>query len=62
MDTKGLEALIEDCEAMVATRVDALKGGNIDSFDKYKDLCGQIRGLLLAIDTAKSLLRNIQEE
>lgn len=62
MDGQALEALIAECEKLVDTRVNAVKGGSIASFEEYKEICGQIRGLLLAVETAKSLLRNLSDD
>lgn len=46
----------------IATKQVQLGGGQCRSFEDYKDVCGQLRGLMLARDHLEATLRNIEEE
>ena len=56
------DVLIEKHEEDVASSVQFLVGGGAKSFDEYREVVGRIRGLQLAIQTTKDLLRSQMEE
>ena len=56
------DVLIDKHEEDVASSVQFLVGGGAKSFDEYREVVGRIRGLQLAIQTTKDLLRSQMEE
>ena len=48
MAMTAFEVLLEQTDEKVAQLKDHLAEGKADSFEEYKRLCGEIRGLLLA--------------
>jgi hypothetical protein len=44
----GLEILLKQIDEKVQQLQDSVTNGNIDKFEDYKKLCGEIRGLLIA--------------
>ena len=44
----GLEVLLKQIDEKVQQLQDSVINGNIDKFEDYKKLCGEIRGLLVA--------------
>jgi len=44
----GLEVLLKQIDEKVQQLQDSVTNGNIDKFEDYKKLCGEIRGLLTA--------------
>jgi hypothetical protein len=44
----GLEVLLKQIDEKVQQLQDSVVNGNIDKFEDYKKLCGEIRGLLTA--------------
>jgi hypothetical protein len=43
----ALEVLIQQADDKVSQLKDALAEGRVESFEEYKKLCGEIRGLLI---------------
>ena len=56
------DVLIDKFEEDVASSTQFLVGGGAKSFDEYREVVGRIRGLQLAIQTTKDLLRSQMEE
>jgi hypothetical protein len=52
------DVLIEKYEEEVASSSQFLVNGGCKSFDEYREVVGRIRGLQLAIETTKDLLRS----
>lgn len=46
----------------ITTKQTQVGDGKCASFEDYKNVCGQIRGLMLARDHIEATLRNIEEE
>ncbi len=44
----GLEVLLKQIDDKVQQLQESVTNGNIDKFEDYKKLCGEIRGLLTA--------------
>lgn len=44
----GLEVLLKQIDEKVQQLQESVINGNIDKFEDYKKLCGEIRGLLTA--------------
>ena len=57
----ALEAIIKEIDEKLAQLRDHLATGNVESFEEYKRLCGEIRGLLFARDYTISLQKNLEE-
>lgn len=56
---KVLEHLVKELQKEADMKGQAVAGGNLKTYDDYKFICGQIRGLLLAKDTVESLLQRV---
>ena len=52
------DVLVDKFEEDIASSTQFLIGGGAKSFDDYKEVVGRIRGLQLAIQTTKELVRN----
>ena len=61
MDTQILELLSSKLEERRAELVDFLGRGNASSYDAYKEVCGQIRGLQTAQLELADLVRRVKE-
>lgn len=55
------KALVRDLEQQMADKTEALIVGSAD-LAGYKYGCGQIHGLKVAIETAKAMLSNYEED
>ena len=44
----GLEVLLKQIDEKVQQLKDSIINGNIEKFEDYKKLCGEVRGLLTA--------------
>ena len=55
------DVLIEKHEEDVASSTQFLVGGGAKDFAEYREVVGRIRGLRLAIQTTKDLLRSIED-
>ena len=44
----GLEVLLKQIDEKVQQLQDSIVNGNLDTFEDYKKLCGEVRGLLTA--------------
>ena len=44
----GLEVLLKQIDEKVQQLEDSIVNGNLDTFEDYKKLCGEVRGLLTA--------------
>lgn len=55
------DVLIEKFEEDVSSSTQFLINGGCKSFDDYREVVGRIRGLQLAIQTTKDLLRSQME-
>jgi hypothetical protein len=53
--------LIEKHEEDVASSTQFLVGGGAKDFAEYREVVGRIRGLRLAIQTTKDLLRSMED-
>ena len=55
------DVLIEKHEEDVASSTQFLVGGGAKDFAAYREVVGRIRGLRLAIQTTKDLLRSMED-
>lgn len=46
----------------ITSKQQHLGRGQCASFDEYKNVCGQLRGLMLAREHIEATLKNIEEE
>ena len=44
----GLEVLLKHIDEKVQQLKDSITNGNVEKFEDYKKLCGEVRGLLTA--------------
>jgi hypothetical protein len=44
----GLEVLLKNIDEKVQQLKDSITNGNVEKFEDYKKLCGEVRGLLTA--------------
>ena len=56
------DVLIEKLEEHRESHVDFLAGGKASSFDVYREQCGLIRGLDIALRDIQDLARNFMED
>ena len=56
------DVLIHKYEEDIAYSTQFLVGGGVKDFAEYKEVVGRIRGLQLAIQTTKDLLRSQTED
>lgn len=61
MRKSPLENLRDKITTDIETRVQTLRTGTPTDFTTYKDLCGQIRGLELALDHVQRLLLTMED-
>ena len=61
MDTQILELLSSKLEERRSELVDFLGRGNATTYDAYKEVCGQIRGLQTAQFELADLVRRLKE-
>ena len=57
----ALEILVQQADDKVAQLKDFLAEGKASSYEDYKALCGEIRGLLIARGNALDLKKNLEE-
>lgn len=57
----ALNVLSEKLEEQKIQLSEVLCAGNAKSYEHYKELCGQIRGLMTAQREIADLVRNLQE-
>lgn len=57
----ALSVLSEKLEEQKIQLSEVLCAGNAKSYEHYKELCGQIRGLMTAQREIADLVRNLQE-
>lgn len=57
----SLDVLSEKLEEQKIQLSEVLCAGNAKSYEHYKELCGQIRGLMTAQREIADLVRNLQE-
>lgn len=57
----ALSILSEKLEEQKIQLSEVLCAGNAKSYEHYKELCGQIRGLMTAQREIADLVRNLQE-
>jgi hypothetical protein len=53
----GIELLVQQINEKVQQLKEHVSTGNVDNFDEYKRLCGEIRGLL----TARSYVLDLKQ-
>jgi hypothetical protein len=61
METKLFEVLDGKLKEQVESLVGVLSGGGAKSYDHYKELCGNIRGLQTAQYELADLVRKLKE-
>jgi hypothetical protein len=61
MDAKVLGILNSKLEDQKVQLSEVLCAGNAKSYEHYKELCGQIRGLMTAQLEISDLVRNLKE-
>ena len=57
----ALEILIQQADEKITQLKDYLAEGKAASYEEYKALCGEIRGLLIARGNALDLKKNLEE-
>jgi len=57
----ALSVLVEQIDEKVAQLKDYMAEGKAESFEEYKKLCGEVRGLLIARGNVLDLRRNLEE-
>ena len=57
----ALELLVQQADEKVTQLKDHLADGRATSFEEYKSLCGEIRGLLIARGNILDLKKNLEE-
>jgi len=61
LDDDILELLVSKLEARKETLIEFLAQGSAKELAEYKSLCGEIRGLTVAQEEAKDLVRRLKE-
>lgn len=57
----ALDVLIQQADEKVTQLKDYLAEGKAASYEDYKALCGEVRGLLIARGNALDLKKNLEE-
>ncbi len=57
----ALDVIIQQTDEKVEQLKDYLASGRAVSFEEYKSLCGEIRGLLIVRGNALDLKKNLEE-
>lgn len=57
----ALDVLIQQADEKVTQLKDYLAEGKAASYEEYKALCGEVRGLLIARGNALDLKKNLEE-
>jgi hypothetical protein len=57
----ALELLVQQADEKIAQLKDHLAAGRATSFDEYKSICGEIRGLLIARGYTLDLKKNLED-
>jgi hypothetical protein len=55
-----LDVLIQQLDEKVLQLQEALAAGRVETFEEYKKVCGEIRGLLVARGYALDLKQNME--
>jgi hypothetical protein len=55
-----LDVLIQQLDEKVLQLQEALAAGRVETFEEYKKVCGEIRGLLIARGYALDLKQNME--
>lgn len=56
----ALDVLVQQADEKIANLKDWLADGKVESFEEYKKLCGEIRGLLIMRGYALDLKQNLE--
>ena len=56
----ALEVIVQQTDEKVGQLKDFLADGRCESFDEYKRVCGEIRGLLIARGSVLDLKQNLE--
>ena len=57
----AFDVLVETIDEKVGSLKDHLATGRAESFEEYKRICGEIRGLLIARGNTLDLKKNLEE-
>lgn len=57
----ALDVLVAKLGELAQSSEQFLVGGGAKDFAEYREVCGRVRGLRLAIDEAKALAQNLEE-
>lgn len=57
----ALDVLVQQTDEKIAQLKDYLAEGKAESFEDYKRICGEIRGLLIARGYTLDLRKNLEE-
>jgi hypothetical protein len=57
----ALEVIVQQTDDKIAQLKDYLAEGKAESFEDYKRICGEIRGLLIARGYTLDLRKNLEE-
>ena len=57
----ALEIIVQQADEKISQLKDHLAEGRAVSFEEYKALCGEIRGLLITRGYALDLMKNLEE-
>lgn len=60
--SNALDVLIVEIKDNIRMIENALSLGKASSYDEYKYLCGEIRGLLTALDNVKDLKNRMEND
>lgn len=58
---QALEVIVKQTDEKISQLKDYLSEGKAKSFEEYKALCGEIRGLLIARGYALDLQQNLEK-
>ena len=57
----SLEVIVKQTDDKISQLKDYLSNGRVTSFEEYKSLCGEIRGLLIARGYALDLQQHLEK-
>jgi hypothetical protein len=61
MDSRVLEVISSQIEEQVTGIKEHLSAGQSKDYAEYREMCGRVHGLMLALRIAKDLQRNLEQ-
>lgn len=55
------DVLTDECDEKIEQLKEFLASGGAKSFDEYKSICGEIKGLFTALDRIKGLQQQMEQ-